>query len=113
MSDGASSKTSSLRPFLFSGVALAALSLSWTAGAQTINTLPAWNGSFFMSSWGLPNTATYGQTITPTASQTLLSGFTFELNARGGGTPQYQAFVYQRNSVNSRPTGPPFLRRLC
>ena len=85
------------------GVGLLALSVP--ASAQTIDTHPQWNGTQFISSWGPPNTATYGQTITPTASQAVLSSFTFDLQQTSGTAPQYQAFVYQWDPVNNRITG--------
>ncbi len=65
----------------------------------------AWNGTTFISAWGVPNTATYGQTITPTAGQTVLSSFTFDLRQASGTAPQFQAFVYQWDPVNNRITG--------
>src|SRR5688572_24853922 len=83
----------SSRIYLLGGAALLALSLP--ANAQNINTIPVWDGITFISSWGVPNTATYGQTITPTAGQQRLSSFTFQLNQSSGTAPQYQAFVYQ------------------
>lgn len=81
------------------------LALGAPASAQTIDTHPQWNGTTFISSWGVPNTATYGQTITATAGQAVLSSFTFELSQTGGTAPQYQAFVYQWDPVNRRITG--------
>ena len=93
------------KAFWLGGAALLALSAS--ANAENIDTTPQWNGSTFISSWGVPNTATYGQTITPTATQSRLSGFTFYLGKTGGSTvPQYQAFVYQWDAVNKKITGP-------
>jgi hypothetical protein len=92
------------RKYLLGGVALLALSLP--ASAQNIDTNPFWNGSQFISSWGVPNTATYGQTITPTSGQTRLSGFSFQLSQNSGATaPQYQAFVYAWDATNQRITG--------
>jgi uncharacterized protein with beta-barrel porin domain len=82
----------------------AVLALSIPASAQTIDTIPQWNGTSFISSWGVPNTATYGQTFTPTVQQTRLSSFTMELGQIGGTGPQYQAFIYQ--FVNDRISGP-------
>jgi outer membrane autotransporter protein len=82
----------------------ALLALSVPAGAQTIDTIPQWNGTSFISSWGAPNTSTYGQTFTPGIQQTRLSSFTMELFQGGGTPPQYQAFVYQ--FANNRITGP-------
>ncbi|MDB5581857.1 MAG: Type Va secretion system autotransporter protein, partial [Bradyrhizobium sp.] len=52
------------------------------------------------------NTATYGQTITATASQSRLSSFSFELSQASGTAPQYQAFVYQWNPGTQRISGP-------
>jgi hypothetical protein len=88
---------------LLGGVAFLALSVP--ASAQIIDTTPQWDGTSFISSWGVPNTATYGQTITPTASQTRLSSFTFQLYQSFGTAPQYQAYVYQWDATNRRITG--------
>jgi hypothetical protein len=42
--------------------------LAWTAvfngGGFSFNTVPSWDGSSFISEWGIPETATYGQTFT-------------------------------------------------
>ena len=92
-----------IRSILLGSVALLALSVP--ARAQIIDTTPQWNGTQFISSWGVPNTATYGQTITPTATQTRLSSFTFQLFQSSGTAPQYQAFVYQWDPTNQRITG--------
>jgi uncharacterized protein with beta-barrel porin domain len=91
------------RQRLLGGAAL--LALSSPAMAQNINTIPAWNGTSSISAWGVPDTATYGQTVTPTAGQTILSGFTFELGQLSGTAPQFQAYVYQWNSVTNRIVG--------
>jgi uncharacterized protein with beta-barrel porin domain len=92
------------RTQLLAGVAL--LALSAPASAQIIDTHPQWNGTTFISSWGPPNTATYGQTITPTASQVRLNAFTFNLSQQSGTPPQYQAFVYEFNPTTQRIVGP-------
>ena len=39
--------------------------------APSIDTTPSWNGALYVASFGLPNTATYGQTITMTETATL------------------------------------------
>jgi uncharacterized protein with beta-barrel porin domain len=91
------------KTMLLGGVAFLALSAS--ASAQNINTIPQWDGIQFISSWGVTNTATYGQTITPTVGQTRLSSFTFQLGQTGGTAPQYQAFVYQWDATNQRISG--------
>lgn len=83
----------------------ALLALSVPASAQNIDTLPQWNGTSFISSWGAPNTSTYGQTFTPTGGQqSRLTSFTVEVAQGGGTAPQYQAFVYQ--FTNNRIAGP-------
>lgn len=87
------------------GIALAAVTAAAPALAQNIDTVPSWNGTSFISSWGVPNTATYGQTITPTAQQGRLQSFTFYLSMAAGTAPQYQAMVYQWDPVNLRITG--------
>jgi uncharacterized protein with beta-barrel porin domain len=91
---------------LLQGAALAAFFVGTPAGAQVIDTTGSWNGSTFISSWGVPNTATYGQTITATAAQGRLFDFTFYLAQQSGTPPQYQAFVYQWDAASSRITGP-------
>ena len=91
------------RRHLLGGAALLALSVP--ASAQNIDTHPEWNGVQSIQSWGVTNTATYGQTITPTAQQTRLGSFTFDLAKTSGTASQYQAFVYQWDSVNQRITG--------
>jgi uncharacterized protein with beta-barrel porin domain len=91
------------RQRLLSGVAL--LALSSPALAANIDTTPGWNGVNSVSPWGVTDTATYGQTITPLANQTILTSFTFELARSSGTAPQYQAYVYQWDRVNNRIVG--------
>jgi hypothetical protein len=88
---------------LLCGAALLALSVP--ASAQNIDTTPQWDGANGITTWGVVDTATYGQTITPTSGQRVLSSFTFELGHTSGTPSQYQAFVYQWDSVNNRITG--------
>lgn len=69
-------------------VALVAL----PAGAGTvINTNPGWNGSDTISSFGYPNTSTYGEAITTPAGGTNVSSFSFWMNEAVGF--QFQAFI--------------------
>jgi hypothetical protein len=74
-----------------------------SAHAQAINTIPSWNGSNFISSFGVPNTATYGQTITVAAGSGPLNSFSFEIGNCG-------ANVTLRGSVyawdGAKATGP-------
>lgn len=56
------------------------LSTALCTTAQNITTMPSWNGSSFISSFGVTNTATYGQTITiPSGPNQTLSSFTFQI----------------------------------
>jgi uncharacterized protein with beta-barrel porin domain len=84
------------------------LALSSPAMAQNIDTTPSWNGTSSIDPWGAAAgvTPTYGQTITATATQSVLSSFTFELARESGTAPQFQAFVYQFNSTTKLITGP-------
>lgn len=96
------------QPLLFHGIAaLLAITVVSSGGAtSTIDTTTVWDGSTSISSWGVPDTATYGQTITPTSRQVTLNSFTFNLANNSGTAPQYQAFIYQWDSVtNNRITG--------
>src|SRR5262249_24455430 len=93
-----------LRSVLLGGAAVMALG-SAPALAQNIDTISSWNGTSFISSWGIPNTPTYGQTITANGVQNKLTSFTFELAQQAGTPPNYQAFVYQWDAANQRITG--------
>lgn len=88
-------------------IATAALALTaGTSMAYTlIDTNPSWNGTTFISSFGNPNTATYGQTVTVPAGEGFLASFSFQINDQGNVLP-FQAAVYAWDAVNSRATGP-------
>src|ERR1700680_1666333 len=95
--DGCCSPTSHVRTPRFRGIRLlsrtqllcgaALLALGVPASAQNIDTTPAGNGTSSIDPWGANAgvTPTYGQTITATATQDRLTGFTFEV-ARESGT---------------------------
>lgn len=87
------------------GLTLLMMLLASSAGAQNIDLTTNWDGTSSIASWGIPNTATYGQTITPTARQTTLQSFTFNLRQNAGTAPQCQAFIYQWSAATSRITG--------
>ena len=84
---------------------LATAVLATSAWAQSIDTASGWNGSTALYQFGLPNTATYGQTITAPVSASVLQGFSFRINPQGVAFP-FQAHVYEWDPVNSRATGP-------
>lgn len=73
--------------------------------AQIIDTVPYWNGTTFIDSFGRPNTANYGQTITAKGLYRLNS-FTFYVRKDIGSDIPFQANVYAWDSVNRRITGP-------
>ncbi len=59
----------------------------------TIDTTPYWNGTSFISSFGYPNTATYGQVVTvPSTSDAVLKGFSFYVNLPN--TCTFRGYVY-------------------
>ena len=79
------------------GLALGALHFGSADAQEVIDTTPAWNGTASIAAWGVPNTATYGQTFTATDQQRRLLGFTFYLQNFSGTAPKYQAAVYEWN----------------
>lgn len=85
----------------------ALMALSAPASAQTIDTMPAWNGTSALGYWGAGGSGTFGQTITA-PTQSTLTEFSFNLIYNSSGPPhsQYQAFVYRWDSVNGYTTGP-------
>lgn len=61
------------------------------AVGQVVNTDPTWNGSSTISSFGYPDTSTYGEVITAPGSTTTLSGISFDLGVPAG--LEFQVFV--------------------
>ena len=74
-----------------------------SAAGTTINTIPSWDGSTYISSFGRPDTSTYGQVITVPAGQTSLSSFSFELQEPSAAI--FRGEVYAWDAGNSRATG--------
>lgn len=70
--------------------------------AQNIDIAPSWDGSYAVGSFGIPNTQTYGQTVTIPAGVTRLDTFGFRLQVPT--TLSFRAEVYAWNG--SRATGP-------
>lgn len=70
-----------------------------------INTIPQWDGNSAINSFGVPNTETYGQTVTVPAGETSMTSFRFMISVTSGGPIQAQAFVYAWDTVNSHTTG--------
>jgi hypothetical protein len=85
--------------------ALLVLSLPLGAGsarADVIDTSGAWDGSSFVMQFGVPNTATYGQTITVPLGSSRLQSFSFAMNLPA--TTIFRGEVYAWDG--SKATGP-------
>src|SRR5208283_6178625 len=79
-----------LSRYVLPAVLLVAL-FALPAGAQQIQTDPGWNGSNTISSFGYPNTATYGEAITtPAGGLSVLSASVWLNEATGF---QWQMFI--------------------
>jgi hypothetical protein len=77
--------------------------LAASAQAQTtIDTTPFWNGTDDVYPFGLPYTATYGQTITVPLSDPYLTSFSFEMNLPA--TVLFQGYVYAWNGTEASGT---------
>ena len=68
-----------------------------------INTYPVWNGTQYISSFGVPNTATYGQIVTAPPLETRLNSFSFSIGVSSA-TITFRAEVYAWNGTMA--TGP-------
>ncbi len=88
-------------------VAAVALGASATpAHAEYISTLGSWNGIDNVSSFGEPNAATYGQTITVGATDTFLTDFSFRMRTDAGQISNFEAVVMQWDQVAFHAVGP-------
>lgn len=96
----------SIRPSHVALMLLGLVCASSSAHAEFINTFPSWNGSDNIFFFGEPNTATYGQTITTNATDVYLQDFSFLIRTVSTAPTDFQAYVMQWDSVNSRATGP-------
>lgn len=89
-------------------VILTAICIGSPANAANIDTLTGWNGTDEVHDFGAaPNFAvieTYGQVITPDASQTLLTSFTFNIRPVNGGTWQFRPYIFQWNGTRATGT---------
>lgn len=84
-------------------LALGTALLAASAQAQmTIDTTPFWNGTDNVSPFGLPYTATYGQTISAPLSDPYLTSFSFEMNLPA--TVLFQGYVYAWNGAEASGT---------
>lgn len=71
------------------------VALSARVNATTVyDTTGSWNGTDYISSWGRPNTATYGQTFYAPMVDNILEDFTFYIYVEQGFQIQYRAHVF-------------------
>jgi hypothetical protein len=91
------------------GATLALACACWlgNANAQSINTIPAWNGTSFISSFGVPNTATYGQTVTVGSNSHNFYGFSFRVSVQSGGPITLRGLVSVWDTATNRVVGAP------
>jgi hypothetical protein len=79
--------------------------LASAAPTFVIDTLSGWNGVDAIASFGEPNTATYGQTVT-VGPDNVLNGFTFLLDQTSLAPVHFRAYVMAWDDAQSRATGP-------
>lgn len=88
-------------------VALAALCSATGALAQVIDTQAAWNGTSFISSFGVPNTATYGQALVVPPNSDQLTGFDVQIQLQTGASLTLRGMVWPWNSAAQRASAAP------
>jgi hypothetical protein len=93
------------------GILLAILLLfsGTTWGYQLISTYVAWNGSSYISSWGVTDTATYGQLLIVPGRENSLKFFSFSINDLGVAIT-YRAMIYNWDSSSQHATGSPLFQ---
>ena len=70
-----------------------------------INTIPSWNGAAYVHDFGVPNTATYGQTINVAAGTGPLASFGFEIGNCTANV-SFRGEIYAWDGSLTRATGP-------
>jgi hypothetical protein len=88
--------------FLAVAACAAAFALPALAATPTIDTYSGWNKTTAVSSFGCPDTTTFGQVITIPSDLHHLDKFTFWLEApsAGGGPMVVRAYVYRWDGTN-------------
>jgi VPDSG-CTERM motif len=85
---------------IFGSALFGLASLVSSAVADTIlNMTPGWNGSSGVYNFGLPNTATYGQTVTAPLLDSYLSSFSFEMALPSSATFKGYVFAWDGNKA--------------
>jgi hypothetical protein len=104
---------------VFLAAALLLLLAASALAQPSPNTIPAWNGVTTIQPFGVPDTATYGQTVTVSAGMGPLKGFAFEIGSCSVNVT-FRGHVYAwdgskatgsslfDNPVVSAPAGPGF-----
>jgi len=78
-------------------------SIGQLQASTTIDTTPFWDGTAFISSFGYPNTATYGQVITaPTNGDVVLTNFAFYMKLPA--TCTFTGYVYAWDGTKATGT---------
>jgi hypothetical protein len=86
------------------GAALLALYSQSSSASVLIDTMQSWVGGQFISSFGVVNTATYGQVVTVPAGETTLTSFTMKIFQSTGAASPFRGEVYAWNGTQA--TGP-------
>lgn len=95
--------THTMKTYLIAAAAAIGFAGLAHAAPVTIDTTGAWNHNQVISTFGLPNSSTYGETfIAPSAES--LDSFTFFLKQTTPAPIQFEAYVYAWNGTNA--TGP-------
>lgn len=76
--------------------------------ATIVQTLGSWDGSNAFSSFGIPDSLFFGQTLEVPAVDSKLASFSFEVQQISTESTFYTASVYAWDTVNNRATGAPF-----
>ena len=93
----------SFKTIVFSA-ALSALTATSAQAQVSIDTMPNWDGTTFISSFGVVNTATYGETVTVGNGASPLVSYTFQIGNCSANVT-FRGSVYAWDSVTSRATG--------
>jgi hypothetical protein len=82
--------------FIIIGIASACCT---ARGQVTIDTLSSWHNNSTVGTFGLPNTATYGQTITAPGGEAYLDSFAFLMDLPASTT--FRGYVYAWNGAEA------------
>jgi hypothetical protein len=86
-------------------VGVFALCSSAAFAVTNVDTNAAWNGTTSISSFGVPNTATYGMTIQVPPLENSITSFSFQMGFATAAI-SFQPEIYAWDPVNNHATGP-------